>query len=161
VTALSPLERLDAFLVAVGSPAPAIQATPAAAGWATVELDRAVAELAVSIGIPAERFAAADDDELLGARCRVAHRVLAEGRSLVVLEPATEGRLAATLARHDEGPAAIWLATAVAQATAVPLAALTLTSARRGPLGTERLLLGGPVHGPHRLLLGPAGTIRP
>jgi hypothetical protein len=27
-------------------------------------------------------------------------------------------------------------------------------------LGAERLVLGGPIHGPHRLLLERAGTIR-
>ena len=30
---------------------------------------------------------------------------------------------------------------------------------RLGPLGVERLILGGPIHGPHRLLVGLPGTI--
>lgn len=161
--AAEPLERLDAFLATARLLEPRLDGVPAAIAWATVELDRAVAELAKATGVPADRFATAGDDELLGARCHVARGVLAQGLSLVVLEPATEGRLAATLARHGEGPAAIWLAMAdVSEATAATRAAgLTLSSARSGPLGIERLLLGGPIHSPHRLLVGLPGTIRP
>ena len=141
---------------------PRLHGMPVAIGWATVELDRAVAELAEAMGVPAERFAIAGDDELLGARCRVAMGVLAEARSLVVLEPATEGRLAATLARHGEGPAVIWLAIAdpSLSSAATRSTERTFSSARSGPLGIERLLLGGPIHGPHRLLVGAPGTIR-
>jgi hypothetical protein len=156
------LERIDAFLAAAGLLEPRPDGVPAAIGWATVELDRAVAELAEASGVPAERFATGRDDVLLGARCRVARGALAEGHSLVVLEPATEGRLAATLARHGEGPAVIWLVVADPSQpfTVTRNAGLTLSAARSGPLGIERLLLGGSVHGPHRLLIGSPGTIR-
>ena len=159
----APLELLDGFLDAAQSFEPVLDGVAVAVGWATVELDRAVAELAAATGAPADRFAAADDDQLLGARCLVARGVLADGRSLIVLEPATEGRLAATLARHGEGPAAVWHAAAGSSDVSGEAGGgnLTWSSIRSGPLGQERLLRGGPVFGPHRLLLGPPGTIRP
>jgi hypothetical protein len=72
-------------------------------GWATVELDRAVPEFA-----PVQ-FGAAMPDGSLGARARVG-RVGAG--SLVLLEPSTEGRLAAALARFGEGVTAIYVAAA-------------------------------------------------
>ena len=163
MTSRSPLERIEAFLVAVRTLEVGVDDMPVALGWATVELDRAVGELADAIGVPAGRFTDGADDELLGARCRVAHDGGVGGRSLVVLEPATEGRLAATLARHGEGPAAIWFATteAFGATGASSLATATLSSPRTGPFGIERLVLGGPIHGPHRLVVGPPGTIRP
>lgn len=124
-----------------------------AIGWATVDLDRAAAEfgtrwpdLATMKDAPA--------DGLLGARARLAHgKVLPSGPdsiALVLLEPSTEGRLAASLARHGEGPAAVWLAPAGAtdgadgRRTSVPA---------DGPFGPQRLVLGGPIAGPHVLLL--------
>jgi hypothetical protein len=160
--ALSPLERLDAFLSATDALAPALPGIPLALGWATVELERAAIELGAALHIPVDRFGEADDDELLGARCRVASAALPGGRSLVVLEPSTEGRLAATLARVGEGPSAIWLMVddLSATATAARVVGTAVSLERTGPLGVERLLLGGPIHGPHRLLLGPPGTIR-
>jgi hypothetical protein len=166
MTEPGPLARLDAFLAAAGMLEPHLDGVPVAIGWATVELDRALAELADATGVPADRFAIAGDDELLGARCLVAVDVLAGGHALVALEPATEGRLAATLARQGEGPAVLWLtvadlsASSAAARGAARATELTLSSARGGPLGIERLLLGGPTHGPHRLLVGPPGTIR-
>jgi hypothetical protein len=134
-------------------------ARPLGIGWATVDLDRAEPELVDRIpGRP--RFERAEDDSLLGARCRLARA--APGRPVwVLLEPATEGRLAAFLVRHGEGPAAGWFE---APATGVgggwsPVAA--------GPLGPERRLLGGPGPGPEILVVErgswphavPAGTI--
>jgi hypothetical protein len=155
------LERIRAALAAAASSKPEVTSRtepdgpPLALGWATVELDRAASELAGELGIPPTAFVAAFDSEILGARCRVAEAALPDGVSLAILEPASEGRIAATLARLGEGPAVVWLAVdddIVAGASA----------ARPGPFGPERLVLGGPVHGPHRLLVetGP-GTIRP
>jgi hypothetical protein len=77
-----------------------------AVGWATVDLDRGVGDAAARLGLAAGRFAPAADDRWLGARTRVAP----SGPAIVVLEPSTEGRLAAALARHGEGPVAIWVA---------------------------------------------------
>lgn len=161
MTSLGPLERLEAFQTATLSLRPATAGMPVALGWATVELDRAVVELCRALGIPVDRFGAGPDSVHLGARCLVAHAALPGDRSLVVLEPSTEGRLAATLARLDEGPVALWLAIRdrATIAAGAPGAGVATSPERTGPLGFERLVLGGPFHGPHRLLLRPPGTI--
>lgn len=162
MTADGVADRLLAFREAIAGSLPlSVSVTSVALGWATVELERAVDELTDGLGIPAGRFVPRADSEVLGARCLVAGAVLPGGAALVLLEPATEGRLAATLARVGEGPAAIWLA-ASDHAGDVGLArigGLATTSARPGPIGVEYLILGGPIHGPHRLLVGPPGTI--
>jgi hypothetical protein len=126
--------------------------TALAVGWATVDLDRAALELAPRL-VAGTGFRDAPDSDLLGARCRIAR--LAEpgpdGADLVILlEPSTEGRLAVTLARHDEGWCATWW-----RATVDPSGdPAPPTSVRHpGPLGPERLVLGGPPSGPHRLLV--------
>ncbi len=158
---------------------------PAAVGWATVELERAERELCAALGLSTDDFGPAASSIALGARCRIGPGVLADALVLVLLEPETEGRLAATLARLGEGPAVVWLvaesrettdATAATAATAATLRASGVTTAavRPGPFGPERLVLGGPIHGPHRLLValmgeahprriddGPASTIEP
>lgn len=129
-----------------------------ALGWATVELDRVEAAFAASC--PGAVTAAVElaVDELLGAYVRLLRPGIAGLPALVLLEPSTEGRLAATLARHGEGPAAIWLA----DLTTDPSAAVRRSIPAPGPFGTEVLLLDGPVHGPHRLVvLAEPGTITP
>src|SRR5258706_7835502 len=87
------------------------RARPVALGWATVEADRAVVELAdaLELGGQVDAFRVAPRSVALGGSCRVAPGVLAAGGSLVVLEPDTEGRLAGTLARYGEGPVIAWL----------------------------------------------------
>lgn len=164
MTANSPADRLAAFLAAHAGAGTArsITGRAVALGWSTVELDRAAAELGTAFAVPAERFLDAADSTALGARCRVGHGVLEGGLSLVLLEPATEGRLAASLARAGEGPVAVWIALAdLATVTAAGHAAgVAASAARDGPLGPERLLLDGPIHGPYRLLVELAGTIR-
>ena len=125
-----------------------------AVGWATVETERAVETLAADLHISPAAFLPAHDSEALGARCLVAPDVLPGGGALVVLEAATEGLLAATLARHDEGPRVIWIA---------PDGTAEVAAARptRGPFGPERLLPGPPTDGLRRLLVSlPPGTIR-
>jgi hypothetical protein len=137
---------------------------PVAIGWATVELERAAAELAeaLDLGSGEEAFRAAPRSVALGCSCRVAPRVLPEGGSLVVLEPDTEGRLAGALARLGEGPAVAWL-TPDEPATApdaLRAAGFRISAERDGPLGPERLVVGGPVDGWLLLLLDrAAGTI--
>jgi hypothetical protein len=149
-----------------------LNARPLGIGWATVDLDRATAELAVDLGLlgpgvfrPARRSA------VLGGACRVADGVLPDDGLLVVLEPDTEGRLAGSLARLGEGPLVAWLAGEATGPdldpvdTAAPLAGagLTLPSGGDGPLGLERLVLEGPVRGPGRyrlLVVRAAGTIQ-
>ena len=138
---------------AIGSGAE--QAHPCALGWATVDLDRAASELARDLRFSPDAFVDAGESLALGARCRVASDVLPGDLALVILEPATEGRLAATLARFGEGPAVTWYR------TDEPVA-VRATGSRPGPFGPERLVAGDPVHGPHRLLIWPeTGTIVP
>ncbi len=78
-------------------------------GWGTVDLDRAADELATEAGLDGTLARPAPDDEALGAMAR--RLDLADG-PLLLLEPRTEGRLAASLARYGEGPVAIYLAAA-------------------------------------------------
>lgn len=128
-----------------------------AVGWATVELDRAGLELA-SVLLPGTSFQPGPPSEHLGARCRlgwVAPAFVEELAVIVVLlEASTEGRLAATLARRGEGWCATW------EAGAGETAGAGLSVVRSGPLGPERLRLGDPVIGSHRLVVE-AATIEP
>ncbi|MGK2851125.1 MAG: hypothetical protein ACSLFN_09475 [Candidatus Limnocylindrales bacterium] len=133
-----------------------------AVGWTTVELDRAAGELAHLL-VPGGTFAEATPCEQMGAWCRIGRvRPGAAAADIVVLlEPSTEGRLAATLARHDEGWQVTWEAAADAANATDPAASdLVLSVERPGPLGPERLVLGGPATGPHRLVVT-AATIAP
>lgn len=77
-------------------------------GWATVDLERTLAGLPGATGT-SDPVGGADllvDEPALGARARV---VAAGGLALVVLEPSTEGRLAAALARRGEGIACLYV----------------------------------------------------
>jgi hypothetical protein len=123
-------------------------------GWATVELDRAARDLAALL-LPESGLVDAPSSVILGARTRIGRIRLPDGRQiwLAILEPDTEGRLAATLARTGEGWAASWTP-ADAERSGVRVSA-----ARPGPFGVERLILGEPLAGPHRLLVEVA-TIR-
>jgi hypothetical protein len=110
-------------------------------GWATVDIDRAEAEVRAALGVDL-RFAEAERSRLLGARCRRA--ATPDGEWIVLLEPDTEGRLAAFLARHGEGWAVTW------EVSGAP------RRGTPGPLGPELLPAGQPVRGPFRLILTPA-----
>jgi hypothetical protein len=78
-------------------------------GWATVDVDRALAELGAVLDGPA-RWLAEARDPLLGASVRRRDPAPGTGPALFVLEPDTEGRLAAALARFGEGVAVAYLA---------------------------------------------------
>jgi hypothetical protein len=129
------------------------------------DLPASAGEPQLSLGIAtvdAERFAAdrgwaiatLPGDALVGA---FAWGV--EGhRSLILLEPDIEARLAATLARHAEGPAVLYL-----RFTATPLASLRrrlvdagliASAATAGPFGPECLVGAGPAWGPHLVVSG-------
>jgi hypothetical protein len=134
-----------------------------ALGWATVELDRAEAELDPWLGPPAggppERL-----DPHLGARVRLRAGAGLPGTWTALAEPSTEGRTAASLARDGEGPFALylrpaagidgWLAGAGRDAGSDagpdpgPVGAATLAD---GPFGRQALLRGG-FTGPHVLV---------
>jgi hypothetical protein len=125
-----------------------------AVGWATVDAERAVATLSIDLHVLPAAFLPAPDSEALGARCLVARSVLQGGGALVVLEAATEGLLAAALARHDEGPRVVWIA-------ADDAAEVSAARPSPGPFGPERLLPGTATEGLRRLLVSfPPGTIR-
>jgi hypothetical protein len=146
----------------------------AALGWATVDADRTST---AALDDPSFSFRSMPDDEHLGARVRGS---LTQRPGTLVLEPATEGRLAATLARVGEGPVALYLvagyrglerlAAAVqagvggARAAAARAAAGRVWPAvdgagpaadgiRPGPLGPSLLLPGGGAWGPHLLVV--------
>jgi hypothetical protein len=118
-----------------------------AVGWATVELDRAAAELAHLLA-PGAAFEEAPSSVILGARSRMGTAAAAPGLRIVLLEAETEGRLAAALARGGEGWRATWIPDSGPGARS-----RQVSGARPGPLGTERLLLGGPIAGPYRLVV--------
>ena len=130
--------RLDAVRRALGDPAQVN-------GWATVELDRAERELAAGAVVET-----APDDVVLGARCRLVRR---PGGDLVLLEPATEGPLAASLARLGEGVAVHYLVTDEDASHTLRALGLAMSSAGAGPLGPGRLLRGGPRWGPHIVIV--------
>lgn len=120
-------------------------------GWATVELDRAQREVVQRLGLGEPLVEEVPNDELLGASARLLR--FTGDRDLILLEPATEGRLAASLARFDEGSAALYLVATVAAFDASRRAGLALSAERSGPLGPERLVVGTPRYGPHLLIV--------
>ena len=138
-----------------------------ALGWATVDADRATVATALDL---ADAFAPLPDDRHLGARVRGS---LARQPATFLLEPSTEGRLAATLARLGEGPVALYLVTgggelgAVVSAMSAHIPAMGAAAGRPdvrpGPLGPAVLLPGGPAWGPHLLVVAqwPATPDRP
>jgi hypothetical protein len=105
---------------------------PAAVGWATVDIDRLERDLRVA-GILEGQAADIGAIDVLGATAR---RIdgSAFGVPVLLLEPVTEGRLAAGLARHAEGPCAVLLGT--------------------GEDGPPILVAGSPPTGPHLLVHG-------
>jgi hypothetical protein len=148
-------ESLRATLAALAADAPPAPASRLhALGWATVELDRAERELTADLGLAPAAFVEAPDSRVLGARCRVALDTFPGRVALVILEPATEGRLSAALARHGEAPLAAWFVRDAETDGERP------PSTARGPFGPERIAQDGSVPGLRRLLVDvEAGTI--
>jgi hypothetical protein len=147
---------------AIGDVAGAIVAGPGAmelaAIWATVDLERTLRDLGEETRDALGDAAASDAH--LGARvlfvpARAGHPALA------IAEPATEGRLAATLARHGEGLVGRYLAVADGLDQARARAYGTGVAVSRveiGPFGPSVLVLIGPVTGPHLILCEPAAV---
>ncbi|MBA3778332.1 MAG: hypothetical protein H0X16_03325 [Chloroflexi bacterium] len=118
----------------------------AAVGWATVEIRRAARQL--GLRVTDER-----SDDVLGATAALtvsrgggdASELYPSGTRLVLLEPSTEGRLAAALARSGEGPVCLYIAADLGASdrpgsvggrsgqTALGLGALLAPIARSGP----------------------------
>jgi len=126
-------------------------------GWATVELDRAQDEVGTALlgqGVPGAPVPEpAPDDEILGARCRLLRHALGDAEAAVLLEPLTEGRLAAALARRGEGGIARYLRVGSDAPDRAVRAGFSLSLPGGGPLGAQRLVLGGPRWGPFLLLV--------
>ncbi len=137
-----PAGRPDGAARAEGPPGPRLLAV----GWATVDVGRAAAEVAGRFGLAAGAFEPATDDAWLGGRAWTAR--LGPTR-LVLLEPSTEGRLTAALARAGEGPCALYLAAPTAR----------IGAARPGPLGPVSLVRSDRPWGPFVLVRasGPPG----
>ncbi len=99
----------EALLADFGHDSPGVEeAHLVGIGWATVDLERAERELGDAIG-DGGSWTEAPRDALLGARAAVSRSGAAGEPIVVVLEPDTEGRLAAFLARHGEGIGAIFV----------------------------------------------------
>jgi hypothetical protein len=132
----------------------------AAIGWVTVELERAADELAGlfrDAGLPEPTWSPGTRDELLGATAWVGTPPRSADRSgeyplLVVLEPDTEGRVAATLTRSAEGVGAVY----VSRARGASIDPSRLGRPSPGPLGAARLVLARPTWGPHVVVLDAA-----
>jgi hypothetical protein len=141
------LEDLRELALAV---APQLAGHPIVAlGWATVDIDAVRRRIEADAGFGA--FEAAPRDDHLGARAVVHRPGEPSGEPIeVLLEPDTEGRLAASLARHGEGFAAIWFGPRPESGEDPPDGFGRLAD---GPLGPCRLLLGGPSWGLSVLLL--------
>jgi len=115
----------------------------------------AVGVATVDLGRPAAAFprpaAALPGDALLGARAAATG-----DPRVVLLEPATEGRLAATLARHGEGPAALYLDVGPASLATIRGRLVALGEHPRagsGPFGPQLLASTRHAWGPHLLLV--------
>jgi hypothetical protein len=147
----------------VGGARPDAGAPLALAGvaWATVDLDRAADELGPwllpAAGVGNDDAGPADLEEpLLGARARPCPTQALPGAVIVLLEPATEGRLAASLARDGEGPCALYLRPAEgldAWVAAARRRGVAVSRRRVGPLGPAVLVPGAPVAGPHLVIV--------
>ena len=120
-------------------------------GWATVDTERSATEFVKALDLPGTATSV-DRDWLVGA---YAHQLVDErfpGGRLVILEPSTEGRLAATLARDGEGPAVLYLGAFdgldawLAHARTL---GVVVSRPDGGPLGRSVLILGGAPAGPH------------
>ncbi len=130
--------------------------------WATVDLERVLRDLGLEPTLAAETV----DDPLLGGR--VLNLVdpvpaavgavigLAGARRIALAEPSTEGRLAAFLARHGEGPAGRYVGVALdlgALATRAATAGIAISRPEIGPFGPEVIVLGGRLGSPHLVLV--------
>jgi hypothetical protein len=116
---------------------------PRALVLATVDMERAIADLAPALG---DAWHEAGTDDVLDARCRR----LDLGRSdLVLAEPTGEGYVAACLARFGEGPVAVALdgtTTFGRQVHSNPVTGGPATYVRLGP-GTAPTLIFIPAAG--------------
>ncbi len=124
---------------------------PLAQILATVDLERSLADR----GREAE-VSTAVDEPLLGARVVLIRDP--DASTLAVAEPSTEGRLAASLARHGEGPAGRYAAVPngddlQAFRRRAAAAGVGVSRVAIGPFGRSVLVLNGPATGPHLIVV--------
>lgn len=121
--------------------------SPIARIWATVDAERTIRDGALA-AVPLA------DDRLLGASV---HLVELPGEvPVAILEPNTEGRIAAALARHGEGPAGAY----VAWSGSLVEVGEPITRSETGPFGPSAIAAAFPASGPFTVLVErPAGTI--
>jgi hypothetical protein len=126
-------DQFEARLEDLDLPAPSVLATI----WATVDIERSAGDL----GLPCEELQA---DPHLGARVCLVR----SGDGVVALaEPVTEGRLARHLARHDEGPAGVYVAWPGDYEDVLRRfrrAGAVLSTVAGGPFGPSVLVISGP-----------------
>ena len=152
--------RLDAVRRAIGPHRHVV-------GWGTIELERAVRSARRTGGAPVTPVPA-PDDEHLGGRC-VVIRPEGSDEVVILLEPFTEGLLAAALARHGEGLVVTYVLSDHDASARLRAAGIGLSAEAGGPLGPGRLVLGGDRWGPHVVAVHrdravgepPAATIEP
>lgn len=115
-----------------------------ALGLATVDTERFAHERGW-------RIAPAPPDTILGA----AVSGVEGAADLALLEPATEGRIAASLARWGEGPAVLYLWTADVTAARIAISGRggRATAISAGPFGRAFAVVVGPVWGPHLVVV--------
>jgi hypothetical protein len=133
-----------------------------ALGWATVDTERALHDFAAALDVAADGEPL-DPDSLLGATVRVIRDERLPGGRIALLEPSTEGRLAASLARDGEGPCALYLAPHDSLEAWLGRARSGGVAGSRpddGPFGRAALVLGGPVAGPHLVVVDPVARGR-
>jgi hypothetical protein len=128
-----------------------------ATGSGTVDFERAEAETRAAMDVL--RISPGNDDDVLGARCHIV--TIEHGDTVVLLEPSTEGRLAAALAKFGEGHVVDYMAGNPDTVRAAAAAGVVLSAVARGPFGPERLVLGGARWGPFVVIVEQAATIDP
>lgn len=132
----------------------------AGVAWATVELDRAEEELDPWLS-PLDTGLGDGDappDPHLGAIVRRRRSAALPGGALLLAEPSTEGRLAASLARDSEGPCALYLRPSLGLSAWVQAArsrGVKVSARRPGPLGQAVRLPGRAFAGPHLIVVEP------
>lgn len=141
-----------------------VQLVVVALGWATVEAARAAEELGLPAGLGT--VVPGEADGLLGATTSI-WRPAPDEPALVLLEPSTEGLLAAGLARRSEGPVALYVVpvsgTPSPGGLAEAVQALANAGVRcrtgHGPFGPEALVLDRAPAEPQLVLVGvPSAT---
>ena len=129
---------------------------------ATVELERALRER----GHAPDLAATAVADDLLGGRVVLLPAAAADEPRIALAEPTTEGRLAASLARLDEGPAGSYMAiagglAAIRRLVAAAEGGVNVSRPAATPFGPGVLVLGGPLGGRSLILVDGAAVPSP